>query len=105
MLLKTLFVIIILFTDGTFARTLEPAVNDKDGHAGRYKRDTTDEGVLSQLGIKQYAQRPLPRPQNTGPAHIATVVDPPQSSAVHDNMEQPMEEVDDAEVKRHYAEC
>ncbi|KAI1703706.1 hypothetical protein DdX_14760 [Ditylenchus destructor] len=33
-----------------------------------------------------------------GPAQSATVVDPPQSSAVHDNMEQPMEEVDDAEV-------
>ncbi|KAI1720352.1 hypothetical protein DdX_05739 [Ditylenchus destructor] len=36
--------------------------------------------------------------ESIGPAHIATVVDPPQSSAVHDNVEQPMEEVDDAEV-------
>ncbi|KAI1697486.1 hypothetical protein DdX_18481 [Ditylenchus destructor] len=36
--------------------------------------------------------------ENTGPAHIATVVDPPQSSAVHDNVKQPMEEVDGAEV-------
>ncbi|KAI1697884.1 hypothetical protein DdX_18221 [Ditylenchus destructor] len=36
--------------------------------------------------------------ENTGPDHIATVVDPLQSSAVHDNVEQPMEEVDDAEV-------
>ncbi|KAI1692317.1 hypothetical protein DdX_21327 [Ditylenchus destructor] len=36
--------------------------------------------------------------ESIGPAQKATVVDPPQSSAVHGNVEQPMEEVDDAEV-------
>ncbi|KAI1720466.1 hypothetical protein DdX_04698 [Ditylenchus destructor] len=36
--------------------------------------------------------------ESTGQAQNTPVVDPPQSSAVHDNVEQPMEEVDDAEV-------
>ncbi|KAI1692417.1 hypothetical protein DdX_21273 [Ditylenchus destructor] len=55
-------------------------------------------------GVAQGTRISVIAMENTGPAHIATVVDPPQSSAVHDNMEQPMEEVVDAEVKRHYAE-
>ncbi|KAI1692162.1 hypothetical protein DdX_21404 [Ditylenchus destructor] len=36
--------------------------------------------------------------ESTGQAQNTPVVDPPQSSAVHDNVEQPMEEVDGAEV-------
>ncbi|KAI1729429.1 hypothetical protein DdX_01670 [Ditylenchus destructor] len=36
--------------------------------------------------------------ESTGQAQNTPVVDPPQSSAVHDNVKQPMEEVDDAEV-------
>ncbi|KAI1693311.1 reverse transcriptase (RNA-dependent DNA polymerase) domain-containing protein [Ditylenchus destructor] len=36
--------------------------------------------------------------ESTGQAQNTPLVDPPQSSAVHDNVEQPMEEVDGAEV-------
>ncbi|KAI1694247.1 hypothetical protein DdX_20223 [Ditylenchus destructor] len=36
--------------------------------------------------------------ESTGPAQNTYVVDPPQCSTVHGDAEQPMEEVDDAEV-------
>ncbi|KAI1698631.1 hypothetical protein DdX_17797 [Ditylenchus destructor] len=36
--------------------------------------------------------------ESTGQAQNTPVVEPPQSSAVHDNVEQPIEEVDGTEV-------